>query len=104
MEKKAIREELDDHLGGEDDEEEPFTYSENRFLLRPDWIEGRLPRHRAAIGLTEQVDAVVIVVSEETGRISVVVGGNITRDLEVTTLKKVLKRLLESRRLRGKKS
>lgn len=61
-------------------------------------------RHRAAIGLTELVDAVVIVVSEETGRISVVVGGKITRDLEVTTLKKVLNRLLEPRRLRGKKS
>jgi uncharacterized protein (TIGR00159 family) len=61
-------------------------------------------RHRAAIGLTELVDAVVIVVSEETGRIAVVVGGKITRDLEVTTLKKVLNRLLEPRRLRGKKN
>ena len=54
--------------------------------------------------MTELVDAVVIVVSEETGLISVVVGGKITRDLEVTTLKKVLKRLLEPRRKRGAKS
>ena len=61
-------------------------------------------RHRAAIGLTELVDAVVIVVSEETGRIAVVVGGKMTRDLEVATLKKVLNRLLEPRRVRGKKS
>ena len=61
-------------------------------------------RHRAAIGLTELVDAVVIVVSEETGLISVVVGGKITRALDVTTLKKVLNRLLEPRRLRGKKN
>jgi uncharacterized protein (TIGR00159 family) len=52
-------------------------------------------RHRAAIGLTELVDAVAIVVSEETGKISVVVGGRITRDLDATALKRVLTRLLE---------
>jgi uncharacterized protein (TIGR00159 family) len=54
-------------------------------------------RHRAAIGLTELVDAVAIVVSEETGKISVVVGGRITRDLDSTALTRVLKRLLEPR-------
>jgi diadenylate cyclase len=54
-------------------------------------------RHRAAIGLTELVDAVAIVVSEETGKISVVVAGRITRDLDVNALKRVLKRLLEPR-------
>jgi uncharacterized protein (TIGR00159 family) len=57
-------------------------------------------RHRAAIGLTEIVDAVVIVVSEETGNISVTVGGRITRNLELITLRKVLKRLLEPRWLK----
>ncbi len=36
-------------------------------------------RHRAAIGLSEIVDALVLVVSEETGNISVVIDGNITR-------------------------
>jgi uncharacterized protein (TIGR00159 family) len=55
-------------------------------------------RHRAAIGLTELVDAVVIVVSEETGKISVVISGKMTRDLDPVTLRKVLKRLLEPRR------
>jgi diadenylate cyclase len=54
-------------------------------------------RHRAAIGLTEIVDAVVVVVSEETGKISIAVGGRITRDLEPGTLRKVLKRLLDPR-------
>lgn len=54
-------------------------------------------RHRAAIGLTELVDAVAIVVSEETGKVSVVVGGRITRDLDSVSLKRVLKRLLEPR-------
>lgn len=60
-------------------------------------------RHRAAIGLTELVDAVVIVVSEETGRISVVVGGKMTRDLDGPRLKKVLSRLLEPRRAKSRK-
>ncbi|TLM66405.1 MAG: TIGR00159 family protein [Deltaproteobacteria bacterium] len=55
-------------------------------------------RHRAAIGLTELVDAVAIVVSEETGRISVVISGKMTRDLDPVTLRKVLRRLLTPRR------
>ncbi len=60
-------------------------------------------RHRAAIGLTELVDAVAIVVSEETGKISVVVGGRITRDLDSTSLKRVLTRLFEPRDGKPKK-
>ena len=39
-------------------------------------------RHRAAIGLTEENDAVAIVVSEETGSISIVVDGQIERGLD----------------------
>ena len=57
-------------------------------------------RHRAAIGLTEMVDAVALVVSEETRKISVVVGGRLTRDLDSAVLRKVMKRLLEPRWLK----
>lgn len=51
-------------------------------------------RHRAAIGLTEESDAVVVVVSEEEGRISLVCEGRITRDLDAGTLRSTLQRLL----------
>ena len=60
-------------------------------------------RHRAAIGLTELADAVAIVVSEETGNISVAVNGGMTRNLDAISLKKVLGRLLEPRRVKNKK-
>ena len=43
-------------------------------------------RHRAALGLTEETDAIAIVVSEQTGIISLVIGGEITRDLDDQTL------------------
>jgi len=51
-------------------------------------------RHRAAIGLTEESDAVVIAVSEEDGGISLVVDGRITRDLDAGTLRSTLQKLL----------
>jgi diadenylate cyclase len=44
-------------------------------------------RHRAAIGITEDTDAVAVVVSEETGLISFVQGGNIRRGLDATKLR-----------------
>lgn len=47
-------------------------------------------RHRAAIGITEQTDAVAIIVSEETGNISVAIGGKITRDIDINTLRRIL--------------
>ncbi|MFA5701799.1 MAG: DNA integrity scanning protein DisA nucleotide-binding domain protein, partial [Desulfuromonas sp.] len=60
-------------------------------------------RHRAAIGLTELVDAVVVVVSEETGRISVAVGGRMTRGLDSTSLRRILVRLLDQSQTRRKR-
>lgn len=52
-------------------------------------------RHRAAIGITEDSDAVVIVVSEETGLISFVNGGDIRRGLDATKLRAAILRAIE---------
>lgn len=51
-------------------------------------------RHRAAIGMSENSDAVVVVVSEETGQISVVVNGVLTRNYTRETLKSELESLI----------
>jgi diadenylate cyclase len=52
-------------------------------------------RHRAAIGITEETDAVAIIVSEETGTISLANGGQITRDLDGTSLRAALQNAME---------
>ena len=44
-------------------------------------------RHRAGIGITEETDAIAIIVSEETGSVSLAVGGAIERDLTVEQLR-----------------
>jgi diadenylate cyclase len=51
-------------------------------------------RHRAGIGVTEETDAVAVIVSEETGAISLAVKGNIERDLAVERLRERLSQLL----------
>jgi diadenylate cyclase len=51
-------------------------------------------RHRAAIGITEETDAISVVVSEETGFISIAVGGVIERDITVEYLRERLSEVL----------
>lgn len=53
-------------------------------------------RHRAGVGMSEASDAVVVIVSEETGTISVAVGGMLKRHLAPKTLEKLLKNELKS--------
>jgi diadenylate cyclase len=47
-------------------------------------------RHRAALGITEETDAVAIVVSEETGSISIAMGGRLTEQMDMTSLRQAL--------------
>jgi diadenylate cyclase len=51
-------------------------------------------RHRAAIGITEETDAVAVIISEETGTISMAVAGSIERELTVEHLRERLSHLL----------
>lgn len=53
-------------------------------------------RHRAALGLSERTDAVCVVVSEETGAMSLAVEGNLSPDLERTEIAERLNRLFEA--------
>jgi diadenylate cyclase len=53
-------------------------------------------RHRAALGLSEETDALSIVISEETGSISLAVNGRMTPNLEIRTLQEMLESYLET--------
>jgi DNA integrity scanning protein DisA with diadenylate cyclase activity len=52
-------------------------------------------RHRAALGISEESDAIAVVVSEETGEISVAVGGRLHRNLDQELLKSLLLKELD---------
>jgi len=53
-------------------------------------------RHRAAVGIAEQTDAIVVVVSEETGQTSLVERARIVRNLNPVQLERALRGLLDS--------
>lgn len=53
-------------------------------------------RHRAALGVSEVSDCVALVVSEETGKISVMIDGNMIRNLSVSSLSKLLNKVLRT--------
>jgi len=66
--------------------------------LRTDLPEGLGTRHRAAVGITEETDALVVVVSEETSKISVVLGGEMLVALDAPKLRVVLRDILGGER------
>ena len=66
--------------------------------LRNDLPEGVGTRHRAAVGITEETDAVVIVGSEETATISVVMAGEMVHGLDAPRLRVVLRDVLSGER------
>jgi len=64
--------------------------------LKQDLPEGVGTRHRAAVGITEETDAVVVVVSEETASISVVMNGELVQGLAAPRLREVLTEVMGS--------
>jgi len=60
-------------------------------------------RHRAALGITEETDAVAVVVSEERGSMSLCFGGRISRNLDSTALRKALLGLFATEKARAAK-
>lgn len=64
-------------------------------LSESTWLSADLgTRHRAGVGASETTDAVVVIVSEETGTISVAVGGMLKRHLAAQTLERLLRKEL----------
>ena len=55
-------------------------------------------RHRAAIGISEESDAIAVVVSEETGKISIAVGGNLNYNLSLDDARMILVEELKPKR------
>ena len=65
----------------------------------PDIAKSFGTRHRAALGLSELVDSLIMVVSEETGKISLVHDGKINYDVESSEIRRMLRKALDGKRL-----
>lgn len=61
---------------------------------RPELSRGLGTRHRAAMGLTEETDAIAVVVSEETGTVSISTRGRLSRDFDEERLRRFLSAVL----------
>ena len=61
-------------------------------------------RHRAGIGISEVSDAIIVIVSEETGTISLAINGRLTRNYDKEKLRTVLMKVIESKQNRRVKT
>ncbi len=64
----------------------------------PDIAKSFGTRHRAALGISEQTDALVLVVSEETGKVSIVHDGKITYDADPDEIRRLSRKAIEGKR------